>query len=452
LQNQTIKITNFLMYNKLACNSLKADIVCGPFKQGAYWLQEVTKYKWIYNHMNLQCAASNESWQEPSKTAILVLADGTLIYGEGLGATGVKSAEICFNTSITGYQEILSDPSYAGQIVTFTFPHIGNVGTNDEDIETVDLEKSSGVRGCITKASISVPSNWRSLKHLDEWLKTRDIIGIAGIDTRALTALIREKGLTNAVIAHDKNGHFDIEKLKRQSKEWAGLEGQDLVPEAGSKSSYGWDESTWDIQTGYTKKNNTDYHVVAIDYGMKRNIARLFVNTGCRVTVVPASTSAKEILALQPDGVFLSNGPGDPAATGQYAVPVIQAILEKNIPTFGICLGHQLLGLALGAQTKKMHQGHHGANHPVKDITTGKVEITSMNHGFTLDANTFPKNIKETHISLFDKSNCGIEVINKPVFSVQYHPEASPGPQDSHYLFVRFLELIQKNKSLQKSA
>jgi len=386
------------------------------------------------------------SWPVSSGTAVLVLADGTVIKGSGVGATGNAPGEVCFNTAMTGYQEILTDPSYAGQIITFTFPHVGNVGANTDDIETSNLAASSGVRGCVLRASITDPSNYRAMQHLHEWLKSRGIIGISGIDTRALTALIREKGMPNAVIAHDARGEFDLDALKKQAAGWPGIEGADLAKEVTCGQSYEWDETLWTREDGYSRQTSPEFHVVAIDYGLKRNILRCLASAGCRVTVVPASTSAEDIIARKPDGVFLSNGPGDPAATGEYAVPVIKALIEAGLPVFGICLGHQMLGLALGAKTTKMHQGHHGANHPVKDHTTSKVEITSMNHGFTVERETLPDTVEETHVSLFDGTNCGIRLKGKPVFSVQYHPEASPGPQDSHYLFARFMEFIRESK------
>jgi len=355
--------------------------------------------------------------------------------------------EVCFNTAMTGYEEILTDPSYAGQLITFTFPHIGNVGTNDEDIETVNMAATPGARGVILRSAITDPSNYRNTKHLDAWLKARGIIGLSGIDTRALTALIRSKGMPNAVIAHAKNGEFDLHGLKEEAREWPGLEGMDLVPMVTSAQRFTWDETPWVWEKGFGRQTAPEFNVVAIDYGIKRNILRLLAGVGCKITVVPATTSAEDILAMKPDGVFLSNGPGDPAETGKYAVPVIQQVINSGTPTFGICLGHQMLGLAVGAKTKKMHQGHHGANHPVKDETTGKVEITSMNHGFAVDQATLPKGATQTHISLFDGSNCGIALDGKPVFSVQYHPEASPGPRDSHYLFQRFADLMRANKS-----
>ena len=379
-------------------------------------------------------------------TARLVLADGTVIEGVGLGATGKAVGEVCFNTAITGYQEILTDPSYAGQIITFTFPHIGNVGTNDEDIETSNLASASGVRGCVLKADITDPSNYRSAKHLDAWLKARGIIGICGIDTRALTALIREKGMPNAVIAHNPKATFNLDALKKEAAEWPGLEGMDLAKEVSCTQRYDWDQTLWAWNEGFGKLTDPRLNVVAMDFGAKRNILRCLAQQGCKVTVVPGNTKAEDILAMNPDGVFLSNGPGDPAATGEYAVPEIRKLVDSGKPVFGICLGHQMLALALGGKTMKMHQGHHGANHPVKDHTTGKVEITSMNHGFAVDVKSLPANVEETHVSLFDGSNCGIQLKGKPVFSVQHHPEASPGPQDSHYLFERFADYMVKAK------
>jgi carbamoyl-phosphate synthase small subunit len=389
----------------------------------------------------------DSGWLEPAPTALLVLADGTVLQGFGLGATGHAVGEVCFNTAMTGYQEILTDPSYAGQIITFTFPHIGNVGTNDDDIETVNMAASTGVRGVILQSAITDPSNYRAARHLDQWLKARGIIGLAGIDTRALTTMIREKGMPNAVIAHATDGKFDLDTLKKEAGAWPGLVGMDLVPMVTTGQRYTWDETPWEWGKGYGRQTDGKYNVVAIDYGIKRNILRLLAANGCKVTVVPATTSAEDILALEPDGVFLSNGPGDPAATGEYAVPVIKKIIDSGTPTFGICLGHQMLGLAVGGKTMKMHQGHHGANHPVKDLTTGKVEITSMNHGFAVDRASLPKDAEETHVSLFDGSNAGIQLKGKPVFSVQYHPEASPGPRDSRYLFERFVGLMKGWKS-----
>lgn len=393
---------------------------------------------------------TSQTWTEAPSTARLVLSDGTVIAGQGLGAEGSAVGEICFNTAITGYQEILTDPSYAGQIITFTFPHIGNVGINDEDVETSNLAALSGVRGCVLRAAMTAPSNYRAARDLDSWLKERGIIAITGVDTRALTALIRAEGMPNGVIAHDRDGKFDIDRLIAEAAQWSGLEGMDLVPEVTTSQSYNWDETRWAWPDGYGRQEAPEFHVVAIDYGLKRNILRCLATAGCRVTVLPATATAEDVMAHQPDGVFLSNGPGDPAATGVYAVPQIQRLIETGLPMFGICLGHQMLARALGATTRKMHQGHHGANHPVKDQATGKVEITSMNHGFTVDRETLPAGIVETHVSLFDGSNCGIASQDRPIFSVQYHPEASPGPQDSHYLFDRFVEAIRQ-KSSQKA-
>jgi carbamoyl-phosphate synthase small subunit len=388
----------------------------------------------------------DSAWTEPKATALLVLADGTVLEGFGLGATGTAVGEVCFNTAMTGYEEILTDPSYAGQIITFTFPHIGNVGTNEDDIETINMAATPGARGVVLHTAITESSNYRATRHLDQWLRARGVVGLAGIDTRALTSLIREQGMPNAVIAHAPSGTFDLDALKREAREWPGLVGMDLVPMVTSGQRFTWDETPWEWGKGYGRLDKPDFHVVAIDYGIKRNILRLLAANGCKVTVVPATTSAADIAALKPDGVFLSNGPGDPAATGEYAVPVIRSIIDSGIPTFGICLGHQMLGIAVGATTSKMHQGHHGANHPVKDLTTGKVEITSMNHGFAVDRDSLPANAVETHVSLFDGSNCGIALRDKPVFSVQYHPEASPGPRDSRYLFERFRDMMRDHK------
>ena len=383
-----------------------------------------------------------QMWDEPKPTALLVLADGTVLEGRGFGATGHAVGEVCFNTAMTGYEEILTDPSYAGQIITFTFPHIGNVGTNEDDIETVNLAATPGARGVVLHSAITAPSNYRATRHLDQWLKSRGVIGLAGIDTRALTAFIREKGMPNAVIAHEPSGRFDLAALAREASEWPGLLGMDLVPMVTTGQRFTWLETPWSWDEGYGELREPEFHVVAIDYGIKRNILRQLAGNRCKVTVVPAQTSAADILALKPDGIFLSNGPGDPAATGEYAVPVIRTLIEQK-PVFGICLGHQMLALAVGGKTMKMHQGHHGANHPVKDLTTGKVEITSMNHGFAVDRDSLPENAVETHVSLFDGSNCGLKLKDRPVFSVQYHPEASPGPRDSHYLFAQFVGMMR---------
>jgi carbamoyl-phosphate synthase small subunit len=389
---------------------------------------------------------ADSHWTEDKPTALLVLADGTVLEGFGFGASGHAVGEVCFNTAMTGYEEILTDPSYAGQIITFTFPHIGNVGTNEDDIETVSLAATPGARGLIVRTRITDPSNYRATRHLDQWLKSRGVIGLSGLDTRALTALIRSKGMPNAVIAHAPDGKFDLTALKKEAREWPGLVGMDLVPMVTSAQRFTWDETPWEWGKGYGRQEAPEFHVVALDYGIKRNILRLLAGAGCKVTVVPATTSAEDILAMKPDGVFLSNGPGDPAATGEYAVPVIRQVIDAGVPTFGICLGHQMLGIAVGGRTVKMHQGHHGANHPVKDLTTGKVEITSMNHGFALDRASLPAHAQETHVSLFDGSNCGIALKDRPVFSVQYHPEASPGPRDSHYLFARFTEMMRATR------
>jgi carbamoyl-phosphate synthase small subunit len=387
-------------------------------------------------------------WQTEKTTAVLVLADGTVIEGTGAGATGIAEAEVCFNTAITGYQEILTDPSYAGQIVTFTFPHIGNTGANDEDLEAYNLDSGTGVVGAIFKAPITEPSNYRASSHFDAWLKTHGIIAMTGIDTRALTALIRENGLANAVIAHDPEGEFDLAALKKKAAGWHGLEGLDLAKVVTGEKTGNWTQQPWDWSDGYTENESGMFHVAVLDYGIKRNILRLLAGLDCKLTVLPAQTSAEAVLALNPDGVFLSNGPGDPEATGAYSIDTIKGVLDSGVPVFGICLGHQMLALALGAKTLKMHQGHHGANHPVKDHTTGKVEIVSMNHGFAVDGNTLPEGVEATHVSLFDGTNCGLAVSGKPIFSVQHHPEASPGPQDSHYLFRRFINLMRQKKGM----
>ncbi|MBE7185836.1 MAG: glutamine-hydrolyzing carbamoyl-phosphate synthase small subunit [Methylobacterium mesophilicum] len=385
-------------------------------------------------------------WGENRVTALLVLADGTVIEGRGLGAEGTAVGEVVFNTALTGYQEIMTDPSYKGQILTFTFPHIGNVGANDEDAEDLNPAARAGAVGAIFRAEVTDPSNYRSEGGLDAWLKRRGIVALTGVDTRALTAAIRDGGAPNAVIAHSSSGEFDIEALKTQAREWPGLEGMDLARDVTSGQSSAWKEAPWSWNEGYGELAEPSMHVVAIDYGVKRNILRLLTGLGARVTVVPAETSAETIMAMKPDGIFLSNGPGDPAATGEYAVPVIRDLLETDLPVFGICLGHQILALALGAKTEKMHQGHHGANHPVKDHTTGKVEIVSMNHGFAVDRASLPEGVEETHVSLFDGTNCGIALQGRPIFSVQHHPEASPGPQDSHYLFRRFANLVRERR------
>lgn len=436
--------------------------------------------------------------QIEGKTAVLVLSDGTVYYGYGLGAIGKAVGEVCFNTSMTGYQEILTDPSYAGQIVTFTFPHVGNVGANQEDIET----GKPAARGLVLRDPVTGPSNWRATETFDDWLKDNYLIGISGVDTRALTIRIRDGGAPTGVVCHAPDGQFDIEALKLLAREWPGLEGMDLAKEVTCGKSYEWGEGVWhggqpsaaltpnlaakplpnlavkpvNAQDPVTKAGKTEkadkaagsamdvaghdgaveesglLHVVAMDFGAKQNILRCLVSAGCRVTVVPATATAQEILSLKPDGVFLSNGPGDPAATGVYAVPVVQTIMRQNVPLFGICLGHQLLALALGGRTEKMRLGHRGGNHPVKDLKTGKVEITSQNHGFMVLPESLPANVEVTHISLFDQSNEGLRLTDKPVFSVQYHPEASPGPHDSHYLFERFVEMMRVHKAQRKAA
>ena len=376
----------------------------------------------------------------PAKpTACLALADGTLFYGKGFGAKGMRVAELCFNTAMTGYQEIMTDPSYAWQIVTFTFPHIGNTGVTPEDDETADPV----AEGMIVKWDPTAPSNWRAACDLVSWLEKTNRIGMGGVDTRRLTRAIRQQGAPHVALAHDPDGNFDIEALVKAARGFPGLVGLDLAKGVSCAQSYRWDEKRWAWPEGYTKRTGAAPKVVAIDYGAKRNILRCLASVGCDVTVMPATTTAEEVLAQNPDGVFLSNGPGDPAATGAYAVPMIQGVLAADLPVFGICLGHQMLALALGAKTVKMNHGHHGANHPVKDLESGKVEITSMNHGFTVDSQTLPAGVIETHVSLLDGSNCGIRMADRPVFSVQYHPEASPGPQDSFYLFERFAQAIQ---------
>lgn len=375
-------------------------------------------------------------------TAALVLGDGRRFYGRGIGAIGSAIGEVCFNTSMTGYQEILTDPSYAGQIITFTFPHIGNVGTNTEDLETQGI----AANGLVLAADITDPANWRATQHLDAWLKARGLVGISGIDTRRLTRAIRDGGAPNGVVVHAPDGRFDFPAAEAEAKAWPGLEGMDLAKDVTCLQAYDWDETRWSIEKGYGKQTDPKYHVVALDFGIKRNILRSLASAGCRVTVLPATATAEDVLRRKPDGVFLSNGPGDPAATGAYAVPTIGKLVESGLPVFGICLGHQMLALSLGAKTAKMDRGHRGANHPVKDLTTGKVEITSQNHGFVVREETLPADAEVTHVSLFDGSNEGFRLKGKPVFCVQYHPEASPGPQDSHYLFERFVDLMEAEK------
>ena len=380
---------------------------------------------------------SDQTSQNP--TACLTLADGQVFYGMGFGATGDTVAELVFNTAMTGYQEIMTDPSYSGQIVTFTFPHIGNTGINIEDDEAA----TPFAAGMVVKWSPTEPSNWRMTQTLNDWMKQKGRIGLGGIDTRRLTRAIRQQGAPHAALAHHPDGVFDVAALVSKARAWKGLVGLDLAKEVSCTQSYKWDEMLWEWPQGYQPRTEAGLRVVAIDFGAKRNILRCLASVGCDVTVLPATATAQDILTLNPQGVFLSNGPGDPAATGTYAVPMIKGVLAANVPVFGICLGHQMLALALGAKTVKMNHGHHGANHPVKDKETGKVEITSMNHGFTVDAQTLPAGVIETHVSLFDGSNCGIRVEGKPIFSVQYHPEASPGPQDSFYLFERFANAMR---------
>ena len=368
-------------------------------------------------------------------TACLALADGTVFHGRGFGATGAAEAELVFNTAMTGYQEIMTDPSYAGQVVTFTFPHIGNTGTNPEDDETA----APFAAGMVVRWDPTAPSNWRAAEDLGGWLARHGRIGVGGVDTRRLTRAIRRQGAPHVALAHDPQGRFDIAALVDRARGFAGLEGRDLARDVTCAQSYRWDELCWEWPQGHRRRTGPGHRVVAIDYGAKRNILRCLASAGCEVTVLPATATAEEVVAHEPEGVFLSNGPGDPAATGEYAVPMIRGVLERGLPLFGICLGHQMLGLALGARTIKMNHGHHGANHPVKDLETGKVEITSMNHGFAVDSQSLPESVMETHRSLFDGSNCGLRMRDAPVFSVQYHPEASPGPQDSTYLFDRFV-------------
>ncbi|WP_142848362.1 glutamine-hydrolyzing carbamoyl-phosphate synthase small subunit [Telmatospirillum sp. J64-1] len=389
---------------------------------------------------NTSPESTTTSQRPPGATAALVLADGTVLWGRGIGATGSAVGEVVFNTSMTGYQEVLTDPSYAGQIITFTFPHIGNVGANVEDVETL----TPSARGAVLRADLTEPANWRATRHLDAWMKSYGLIGISGVDTRALTRRIRDAGAPQGVIVHAPDGVFDIDALAAQARAWPGLEGMDLAKEVTCRQMHQWEQTCWSLGKGYGRQENPRFHVVAMDFGAKQNILRCLADAGCKVTVVPATATAEDVLRLEPDGVFLSNGPGDPAATGEYAVPEIRKLVDTGKPVFGICLGHQMLALALGAKTYKMDNGHRGANHPVKDLATGKVEITSQNHGFVVDEKTLPADVVPTHRSLFDGSVEGLRVEGKPVFSVQYHPEASPGPQDSHYLFHRFVELMEK--------
>jgi carbamoyl-phosphate synthase small subunit len=381
-------------------------------------------------------------------TGVLVLADGAVIWGRGFGAEGQAVGEVCFNTAMTGYQEIMTDPSYARQIVTFTFPHIGNVGANYDDLEA----DNPWALGCVVRQDVTRPSNFRAAQGFSEWMRANGRIGLSGVDTRALTRRIRVGGAPNGVIAHSVRGKFDVDALLEQARSWPGLEGMDLAKEVSCRQMYRWSGGRWSLAGGYAERPHDEGgaerlpHVVAIDYGSKRNIFRNLADAGARVTVLPATATFEEVMAHQPDGLFLSNGPGDPAATGEYAVPVIRKLLDTGKPLFGICLGHQLLGLAVGARTTKMHQGHRGANHPVKRLADGRVEITSMNHGFAVETDTLPANVRETHVSLFDGSNCGLELTDKPAFSVQYHPEASPGPQDSFYLFEKFVAQLRTAK------
>ena len=384
-----------------------------------------------------------EAHSQAKPTACLALADGTVFYGQGFGATGQTVAELVFNTAMTGYQEILTDPSYAGQVVTFTFPHIGNVGVTPEDDETAEPVAA----GMVVKWDPTEPSNWRATEPMVGWLARRVRIGIGGVDTRRLTRAIRQQGAPHVALAHDPEGKFDIGALVAKARAWTGLVGLDLAREVTCAQSYRWNETRWAWPAGYGERSGDGFRVVAVDYGAKRNILRCLASVGCDVTVLPATATTEDVLGLNPDGVFLSNGPGDPAATGKYAVPMIQGVLKHDIPLFGICLGHQMLALALGAKTVKMNHGHHGANHPVKDVESGKVEITSMNHGFAVDSQTLPTGVLETHVSLFDGSNCGIRLADRPVFSVQHHPEASPGPQDSFYLFERFAESMRRRRA-----
>lgn len=387
-------------------------------------------------------AASDTSYSR-AYTALLLLADGSHFYGYGIGKKGITSGEVCFNTGMTGYQEVLSDPSYAGQIITFTFPHIGNVGTNHEDIETGNI----AARGLIVREPITEASNFRSTSHLQAWLEQVGVTGISGIDTRALTRKIRMNGAQNVMIVHAEAGQLPApESLLAELQAMPSLKGMELAASVMGDVYGNWDETRWKLGESFGQTRGNGFHVVALDFGEKRNILRCLADLDCRLTVVPGNTSAADILALQPDGVFLSNGPGDPAATGEYAIPTLQALIQSNTPIFGICLGHQLLGLAMGATTEKMHQGHRGANHPVKDLQTGAVEITSQNHGFMVAHGSLPDDVEVTHISLFDGTIEGIKHRSKPVFSVQYHPESSPGPHDSHYLFRRFLDLMAHNR------
>ena len=390
----------------------------------------------------IQNINSNKNLNKIDSTAILVLQNGKFFKGLGLGYQGTATGEVCFNTSITGYQEIISDPSYADQIINFTFPHVGNVGTNQEDHESDKI----WTKGVIINSEITSPSNYRALKHLDDWLKKNKIVGITGIDTRNLTNFIRDKGAPKGTISYSKNSKLNLKKLLSQTQKWSGLKNLDLAQKVSTKKNYTWKGfKTWRKETGFKKNNKKNFHIVAIDYGVKKNILRYFSDFNCRVTVVSCKTLAADIIKLKPNGIFLSNGPGDPAATGKYAIPIVKELIKKNLPVFGICLGHQILALALGAKTKKMSLGHRGANHPVKNLINGNVEITSQNHGFEVVKSSLKKNIQITHQSLFDNSIEGIKLKNKPVYSVQYHPESNPGPQDSVYLFEEFIKSMKKN-------
>ena len=395
-----------------------------------------------------QIKNSNKNLKQINSTAILILENGTCFKGFGFGYEGTATGEVCFNTSITGYQEIISDPSYAEQIINFTFPHIGNVGTNKEDHESDKI----WTKGIILNSEITDPSNYRSLKNLDQWLKKNKIVGITGLDTRSLTNFIRDNGAPKGTIAFSKNNKFNIKQLISSTIKWSGLKNLDLAQKVSTKKNYVWSGfKTWKRDSGYVKNKKNLLHVVAIDYGIKKNILRYFSNFNCKVTIVSCKTAAKEILNLKPDGIFLSNGPGDPAATGKYAINIIKELIKNNMPIFGICLGHQILALTLGAKTKKMKLGHRGANHPVKNLTKDKVEITSQNHGFEIIKKNLPKNIEITHESLFDNCIEGIKLKNKPIFSVQYHPESNPGPQDSVYLFQEFINNMKKNAQKKRS-
>ncbi len=376
----------------------------------------------------------------PGATAALALQDGSVFWGQGVGAEGRTVGELCFNTSMTGYQEILTDPSYAGQIIAFTFPHIGNVGANLEDVESA----TPVARGLVLAAPITEQANWRATRSFDDWLKSAGLVGIAGVDTRRLTRRLRDHGAANAALVHASDGAIDVAALIEQAARWPGLDGMDLALEVSGRQTRRWDQTLWSLDGGYATQAAPTRHVVAVDYGAKHNILRALASSGCRVTIVPADSTAEDILRHQPDGIFLSNGPGDPAATGVYAVPVIRALIETGKPIFGICLGHQLLALAVGGRTEKMHHGHRGANHPVKELATGKVEITSQNHGFVVVPESLPANCEETHVSLFDGTNEGFRIRDRPVFAVQYHPEASPGPQDAHHLFDRFVRMMDE--------